>query len=155
IAIENVRLFNETKESLEQQTAISEILRVISNSPSDVQPVLDAVVERAARICEAQFADIVLADGQVMNFAASMGDIGRPEANDRSVPIDRTTVMGRSMVDRQPVHVADLQSASEEEFPRGRAMALQHGHRTILALPLLRENKALGTIVLRRKEVRP
>ncbi|HTM61637.1 MAG TPA: GAF domain-containing protein [Burkholderiales bacterium] len=145
----------ELKQALEQQTAISEILRVISNSPSDVQPVLDAVVERAARICEAQFADIVLADGAVMNFAASIGDIGRPDSSDRTVPIDRTTVMGRSMVDRQPVHVADLQSASEKEFPRGRPMALQHGHRTILALPLLRENKALGTIVLRRREVRP
>ena len=155
IAIENVRLFNETKESLEQQTAISEILRVISNSPSDVQPVLDAVVERAARICEAQFADIVLADGPMMNFAASIGDIGRPKASDRSVPIDRTTVMGRSMVDRQPIHIADLQSASEAEFPRGRAMALEYGHRTILTIPLLRESKALGTIVLRRREVRP
>src|SRR5438046_2622725 len=80
-------------QTLGQQTAISEILRVISNSPSNVQPVLDAVVERAARICEAQFADIVLADGPAMNFAASKGDIGRPDSSDRTVPIDRTTVM--------------------------------------------------------------
>src|SRR6266850_787449 len=155
IAIENARLVNETKESLEQQTAIGEILRVISGSPSDVQPVLDAVMERAARICEAPFADIVLADGAVLHFAASTGDVGRPDASDRTVPLDRTTVAGRSIVDREPVHVADLQSASEAEFPRGRAMAQQFGQRTILAVPLLRENKALGTIVLRRREVRP
>jgi signal transduction histidine kinase/putative component of toxin-antitoxin plasmid stabilization module len=155
IAIENARLVNETKESLEQQTAISEILRVISGSPSDVQPVLDAVMERAARICEAPFADIVLADGAVLHFAASTGDVGRPDASDRTVPLDRTTVAGRSIVDREPVHVADLQSASEAEFPRGRAMAQQFGQRTILAVPLLRENKALGTIVLRRRDIRP
>ena len=155
IAIENARLVNETKDSLEQQTAISEILRVISGSPGDVQPVLNAVVERAARICEARFVDIVLVDGAVMHFAASMGNIGRPDASDRNVPIDRTTVMGRSLVDRKPVHVADLQNASEAEFPRGRAMAVEYGHRSILAVPLVREDKALGTIVLRRQEVRP
>src|SRR6266850_207316 len=138
IAIENARLVNETKESLEQQTAIGEILRVISGSPSDVQPVLDAVMERAARICEAPFADIVLADGAVLHFAASTGDVGRPEPSDRTVPLDRTTVAGRSIVDREPVHVADLQSASEAEFPRGRAMAQQFGQRTILAVALLK-----------------
>ena len=144
------------KQTLEQQTAISEILRVISSSPSDVQPVLDAVVERAARICEAQFADIVLADGDRLHFAASLGEIGRPASTDRSHPLNRLTVMGRSIVDRQPVHISDLQDVSaESEFPRGRAMALEYGHRTILAVPLLRENKALGTIVVRRREVRP
>jgi len=113
------RSAGERDESLERETAIGEILRVISASPSDVQPVLDAVMERAARICEAPFADIVLADGAVLHFAASTGDVGRPDASDRTVPLDRTTVAGRSIVDREPVHVADLQSASEAEFPRG------------------------------------
>jgi GAF domain-containing protein/sensor histidine kinase YesM len=153
IAIENVRLFNETKESLEQQTAISEILRVISSSPGDVQPVLRAVAERAARICEAKFADIILVDGQAMRVAAAIGDLGRPRSGE-TVPLDRTTVMGRSIVDRTPVHIADL-LASGEEFPLGRKLALEYGHRTILAVPLLREAKALGTMLLRRTEVRP
>jgi signal transduction histidine kinase/putative methionine-R-sulfoxide reductase with GAF domain len=154
IAIENVRLFNETKESLEQQTAISDILRVISSSPSDVQPVFDAVAERAARICDAQYVDIVvLADERNMRIAAGVGNIGRTASNE-TVPLDRTTVMGRSIIDRIPVHVADLLEEGDE-FPRGRELALRFGHRSILAVPLLRENKAFGTILLRRTEPRP
>jgi signal transduction histidine kinase/signal transduction protein with GAF and PtsI domain len=151
IAIENVRLFNETKESLEQQTAISEILRVISSSPADVQPVLDAVAERAARICEAEFADIILVEGNSMRVGAAIGDLGRPI---EPVRLDRTTVMGRSIIDQAPVHIADLQNAGEE-FPLGRELARKYGHRTILAVPLIREKQALGTILLRRREVRP
>jgi GAF domain-containing protein/anti-sigma regulatory factor (Ser/Thr protein kinase) len=153
IAIENVRLFNETKEALEQQTAISEILRVISGSPSDVKPVLHAVAERAARICGAQYADIVLVEAQGLRVAASMGDIGRTGVTE-IVPLDRTTVMGRSVIDRIPLHIVDLLTQGDE-FPRGRAMALEYGHRTILCVPLVRENTALGTIMLRRTEVRP
>ena len=154
IAIENVRLFNETKDSLEQQTATSEILRVISNSPSDVQPVLVAVAERAARICAAQFVDIVLAEGEMLRFAAGIGAIGRPRATE-PVPLDRKSVMGRSIVDRATVQVADLQNAPESEFPLGQLLARKYGHRTILAVPLVREDRVLGTIVLRRTEVRP
>jgi GAF domain-containing protein/anti-sigma regulatory factor (Ser/Thr protein kinase) len=153
IAIENVRLFNETKEALEQQTAISEILRVISGSPSDVKPVLHAVAERAARICGAQYADVVLVEAQGLRVAASMGDIGRTGLTE-IVPLDRTTVMGRSVIDRMPLHIVDLLTQGGE-FPRGRAMALEYGHRTILCVPLVRENTALGTIMLRRTEVRP
>ena len=154
IAIENVRLFNETRESLEQQTAISEILRVISDSPSDVQPVLDAVAERAARICAAQIADIVLADGRTMRVAASIGNLGRPGGSE-PLPLDRNSVMGRAIVDKTVVHVADLQNAPDGEFPLGRTLARKYGHRAILAVPLLREGRALGTILLRRAEVRP
>ncbi len=152
IAIENVRLFNETKESLEQQTAISEVLRVISGSPADVQPVLDAVAQRAARICEANVSDIILAHGAGIRVAATVGKLGRPLGE--IVPLDRTTVMGRSMVDRGIVHIADLQS-EVQEFPLGCELARKYGHRTILAVPLMREGRALGTILLRRGEVRP
>ena len=152
IAIENVRLFNETKEALDQQTAISEVLRVISNSPADVQPVLDAVAQRAARICEADVSDIILADGAGIRVAATVGNLGRPLGE--IVPLDRTTVMGRSMVDRGIVHISDLQSETQE-FPLGSELARKYGHRTILAVPLMRENRALGTILLRRGEVRP
>ncbi len=155
IAIENVRLFNETKEGLEQQTAISEILRVISNSPGDVQPVLDAVAERAARICGAQVSDIVLKEGSSMRVHASMGMLDRPSAT-VSMPCLRSSVMGRSIVDRAVIHIPDLQHESHEvDFPFGRQLALEYGHRTILTVPLVREDRALGTIVLRRREVRP
>jgi GAF domain-containing protein/CheY-like chemotaxis protein len=154
MALENARLFDETHESLEQQTAIAEILRVISDSPGDVQPVLDAVAERAARICEAQIADIVLVEGDRLRVGASIGELGRPASVDE-VPLDRSSVMGRSIVDRLAVHVADLQAVPESEYPLGRKQARMYGHRTTLAVPLLRENRALGTILLRRTEVRP
>jgi GAF domain-containing protein/anti-sigma regulatory factor (Ser/Thr protein kinase) len=153
IAIENVRLFNETKEALEQQTAISEILRVISDSPTDVMPVLRAVAERAARICEAQYVDTLLVDGNVLRQAACIGEIGRPEGETR--PLDRTTVMGRAVIDRVPVHIEDLLNARQDEFPLGRELAAKLGHRTTLGVPLLREQQALGVILLRRTEVRP
>jgi signal transduction histidine kinase len=152
IAIENVRLFNETKESLEQQTAISEILRVISSSPSDVKPVFEAVAERAARICDAKVVDIVVPEGDKMRVAATVGDLGRPSG--ATVALDRSTVMGRSIVDKATVHVADLQNAGEE-FPLGQQLAHKYGHRTILAVPLVSGSNALGTILLRRAEVRP
>ena len=152
IAIENVRLFNETKEALERQTAISEILRVISSSPGDVKPVLDAVAERAARICEARVVDIILREGETLRYAATLGDLGRPLGE--VIPLDRTTVSGRSIVDGLSVHVPDLQSA-EEEFPLGSRHARKYGHRTILAVPLVREGCALGTILVRRMDVRP
>jgi GAF domain-containing protein/anti-sigma regulatory factor (Ser/Thr protein kinase) len=160
IAIENTRLLNELRqrtddltESLEQQTAISEILRVISNSPSDVQPVLNSVAEHAARICEAQIVDIVLVKDNALRTAAAIGHGDRFRAGE-SVPLDRSTVMGRSICDLQPVHIADLLEAGDE-FPLGRDYAIRFGHRTILAVPLIREGRALGTIIVRRTEVRP
>ena len=157
IAIENTRLFEaeqqrtrELTELLEQQTAISEILRVISNSPSDVQPVLDLVAEHAARICEAQIVDIILAENDNLRTAATFGPLGRPPG----VPLDRSSVSGRSICDRQSIHVADLQNAGDE-FALARELAIKFGHRSALAVPLIREGRALGTILVRRTEVRP
>ena len=140
-------------EALEQQTAISDILRVISNSPSDVQPVLDSVAEHAARICEAQVVDIAIVDNEVFRIAASFGELGR-QSREESLPLDRSTVTGRSICDLEPVHVADMQNAGDE-FPLGRELAIKFGHRTILSVPLIREGRALGAILVRRTEVRP
>ena len=167
IAIENARLLNELRqrttdltertadltEALEQQTAISEILRVISNSPSDVQPVLDSVAEHAARICEAQVVDIAIVDNEVFRIAASFGEFGRLSIGE-PVPLDRSSVTGRSICDLQPVQVADMKNASDE-FPLGREFAIRFGHRTTLSVPLIREGRALGAILVRRTEVRP
>ncbi len=152
IAIENTRLFNETQAALERQTATSEILQVISGSPTDVQPVLQAVAERAAKICQAQFVDIILRQGESIRGVAVFGDLGGPTGE--PMPLDRTTVMGRAIVERTAVHVHDLQQA-QAEYPRGSQLARQHGHHTTLAVPLLREGRALGAILVRRTEVQP
>ncbi len=150
IAIENVRLFNETKEALEQQTATSDILRVISSSPTDLQPVLDAVSESAARLCEATDAVILLVEGTQLRAAAHHGQIFRDALD---LPANRESAVGRAVVDRAPIHVADLQAA--QEFPLGQRLARRDGTRTVLATPLIREAVAVGAILIRRGEVRP
>ena len=152
-AFEVAQLKRELHEALEQQTAISDILRVISNSPSDVQPVLDSVAEHAAHICEAHVVEIAIVDNEVFRIAASFGEAERLSRQE-SVPLDRSTVTGRAICDLQPVQVADLQKAGEE-FPLGRELAIRHGHRTTLSVPLIREGRALGAILVRRTEVRP
>ena len=160
IAIENTRLLKELRqrtddlsESLEQQTAISDILRVMSSSPGDVKPVFASVAEHAARICEAQIVDVLIVEGDKLHYAAEFGEFGRI-LHGETAPLNRDSVMGRSICDKQPVHVADLQSA-DHDFPLGREFALALGHRTTLAVPLIREDRALGTILVRRAEVRP
>ena len=99
IAIENVRLFQELKEALEQQTATSEILGVIARSPTDIQPVLDTIAENAARVCNANDASIRLAEGNMLRLAAHHGPI--PMFAAAELPIDRDSVVGRALVDRQ------------------------------------------------------
>jgi hypothetical protein len=134
------RLTRERDEALKQQTAISDILRVISNSPSVVQPVLDSVAEHAARICEAQVVDILIVDNEVLRFVASFGESGRL-SRDEPVPLDRSTVTGRAICDLEPVHIADAQNASDE-FSLLRELAIRFGTRTILSVPLIREGRA-------------
>ena len=167
IAIENVRLFTELQEknralenshaqiteALEQQTATSEILRVIARSPTDLQPVLDAMAESAARLCAAYDASILRLDGNVLRSAAHYGPIPTNSPG-LPVPVIRGTVNGRAVLDRQAVQVADLQ-AEVEEFPEGSMFARELGHRTLLSVPLLREGNAIGTIGVRRTEVQP
>jgi GAF domain-containing protein len=152
IAIENVRLFQELKESLEQQTATSEILGVIARSPADLQPVLDAVAESAARLCEATDASILRVDGDVLRLAASYGSL-LPIAEQR--PLNRATPSGRAIIDRQTIHVRDLQEQLDEFPQRARIRGLQGGLRTVLATPLYRERTPIGAILIRRTEVRP
>jgi len=148
IAIENVRLFNETKEALEQQTATSEILGVIASSPTDIQPVFDVVAENAARLCDADDVIIHRVEGDVLRLAASYGD--QPAAGDRA--INRQSVRARAVVDRKTIHIHDFQEV-EAEFPGSET--LQRGYRTVLAAPLVREGVPIGVVVIRRPEVRP
>jgi signal transduction histidine kinase len=158
IAINNVGLFEEVQarnrelsEALEQQTATSTILRTIAASPTDIQPVLDAVAESAARLCEAHDALIAMKDGESLVFQAHYGPIAG--ATD-SLPIDRDTVTGRAMLEGRPIQVDDILQAAEE-YPGSHAIAVREGQRTMLAVPLLRETDAIGAMLIRRLEARP
>jgi signal transduction histidine kinase/DNA-binding response OmpR family regulator len=137
-------------EALEQQTATSEILGVIAASPTNIQPVLEAIAESACRLCEAYDSAIFLCEGERLRARAHHGPISILGGG----PIGRGWVTGRAFVDREPVHVHDLQGAAGE-FPDGSERALRLGHRTTLGIPLLREDEAIGTLLIRRAEVRP
>jgi signal transduction histidine kinase len=143
----------ELSEALEQQTATGDILGVISSSPTDVQPVFDAVAASAARLCDAMDAAIFRVDGDALRLVAHHGGIPAISVGD-AMPGGRGTVTGRAVVDGQTVHVDDL-AARAADFPAGGAYARASGHRTTLAVPLMREQTAIGAILIRRAEVRP
>src|SRR5262249_31812580 len=153
IAIENVRLFNELKESLEQQTATSEILSVIASSPTDIQPVLDVVAENAARVCGATDTRIFRIEGNMLQLAASYGTV--PRGLERGLPLSRGTVNGRAVLDRKTIHVHDVVAELETEFPESKPFQQLVGFRTVLATPLLREGVPIGVIFIHRTQVRP
>ena len=150
IAIENVRLFNDTKEALERQTATAEILRVISSSPTDMQPVFDTIVHNAARLCDAFDATLGLADGDEFVQRAHHGPIEAVLA--ARYPL-LGTVSGRAILEARVIQVENLAEASD--YSVGRQLAQRVGYRTTLIVPLLREGVAIGFIGLRRTEVQP
>ena len=152
IAIENVRLFNETTEALEQQTATSEILRVISSSPTDIQPVLDTVAECAARLCGSSDVEIFRRDGDRLRLVAHHGLIPTGPVGEFTLPLVRGSVNGRATLTGQTVHIADVQTEANE-FPVTSEFSRQQGSRTQLVVPMLREGVAIGTISLRRTAV--
>jgi GAF domain-containing protein/CheY-like chemotaxis protein len=155
IAMENTRMFTETQEALARQTALSEVLRVISSSPTDIQPVLDVLVESAARLCAASDTSIQLVDGDALQVAAQHGMLtGKSDLGVR-VPLERQSVTGRAVLECQSIHIPDLFAAPDAEFAWAKAFAKKAGYHTMLAVPMLRKGVAIGTISLRRNEVSP
>ena len=169
IAIENVRLFTELQvknqalteahaqvtESLEQQTATSEILRVIASSPTELQPVMEAIAENAARVCGAPDSGVFLLEGEqgsaVLRAVARRGSLVRAVLMGEPVPVTRDTVGGQVVIDRRTIHVEDI-LAAEAEFPITVSRLNRGGSdiRTMLATPLLREGTPLGVIFVNR-----
>ncbi len=140
----------ELTESLEQQTATAEILRVISQSPTDVQPVLNVVVSAARRFCGSEDAMIILRDGGHVSVGGHEGPI-KKYAGARW-PLDRNTVMGRAILDGQTIRVGDVTALDETEFGGALALARDLGWRAAAAAPMLREGGAIGCVLLRKPE---
>jgi transcriptional regulator with GAF, ATPase, and Fis domain len=141
-------------EAMKQQAATSEVLRIISNSPTEIQPVLDAIAEHAARLCGANNAVIFRLEGNSLRLVASYGKLPTTSHARKPVPANRDTVLGRATCDRRTIHVHDL-AAQDSEYPVGSRDAKREGHRTTLATPLLREDTPIGVILVRRMEIRP
>jgi two-component system, NtrC family, sensor kinase len=159
IAIENAQLFEEVRaktrdlqEALVHQTGSANILKVIASSPTDVKPVLEAIVGSACELCNADDAVVHLREGQDLRYGAHHGTL--PVGFMRHA-ISRDFVAGRSVLDKIPVHIHDVLSGEGDDFPEAQRMSRQPGLRTILSAPMLRESECIGAIVLRRKEVRP
>jgi signal transduction histidine kinase len=161
IAVENVRLFTELQgknqaltESLDQQTATSEILRVIGDSPTDTQPVFDAIVRHAARLCDAAFSGLALADEELLMLPAAHGLSDTDSAKFLvafPIRLGRDSVSGRAILDGRTVHVAD--QAADPAFAGNPGQRV--GTRTIVAVPMLRHGRAIGAVSAWRREVRP
>ena len=150
----DLQLKQRLAEALEHHAAISDILQVISNSPGDVKPMLNAVAERAAKLCGAADATILLAEEEKLRSAARFRDTPGALEVGEFIPLTRGSVTGRAVIDCTVTHVEDLAKASEEEFPVGRELQRRLGHHTALSVPLMRKGRAIGAIGLWRMEAR-
>jgi signal transduction histidine kinase/HAMP domain-containing protein len=145
----------ELTEALEQQTTTADILRVISSSPTDLQPVMEALVESAARLCEAQNAQIFQTEDNLMRLVARHGPVRSTLEAGQARPLTRGSVSGRAIVDRAVLHVIDLLSETDREYPDIAPAIHRESIRTTIGVPLLRKGVPIGSITAFRTEVRP
>src|SRR5262249_25313139 len=154
IAIENARLLNELRESLQQQTATADVLKVISRSTFDLQTVLNALIESAVRLCDADMGAVSRQQGDAYRLVAGFGH--PPELisfmENHSIEISRGTISGRAVLERRIIHIPDVQADPEFTFLEPNRIA---GIRTMLGVPLLREGAPIGVMNLQRTSVRP
>jgi signal transduction histidine kinase len=145
----------ELDEALSRQTATSEILRVMAGSPTDLRPILDTVAENAARLCGANDALIFLVENGFLRHVARYGFIvTAQQPGELGPPVDTDSVPGRAVVQGETIHVEDLRTVADE-FPQAKTRGIPQGVRTSLAMPLLREERPIGVILIRRDEVHP
>jgi len=151
---EVAQLVRERDQALEQLSAASEVLKIISSSPGDLRPVFDALAENAARLCHGFDVYVQLREGNLVRYVAHYGGvIPTSPVVGGTRPLTRDLIIGRAMLEARLIHLLDLQAESEE-FPEGSAIARRDGYRTIIAVPLMREGYAIGTIAVRRAEAR-
>jgi signal transduction histidine kinase len=154
IAIENTRLLNELRQSLQQQTATADVLKVISRSTFDLKSVLQTLVESAGRLCEADFAMITRQKDGVLFFAEAYGYSPEFIEYVRTLPVERGrgTATGRALLERRAIHIADV--LADPDYTWAEAQSLG-GYRTVLGVPMVREGVPMGVLTLTRSEVRP
>ena len=164
IAIENTRLLNELRESLQQQTATADVLKVISSSPGELDPVFQALLENAVRICGAKFGNLFLREGDALRVVALHGAPQAYVEERQRNPVIRPgpkTTLGRAMTTKQPVQIADIQNYKPDSSDdtgagtTGVKLVKLAGARTVLAVPMVKESELVGAIVIYRQEVRP
>ena len=154
IAIENARLFNETKEALERQTATSEVLRVISSSITDAQPVFDVIAERAARLTGAHYGMVFRFDGEMIHIVSSFGvDEGGVAAAGEAFPMPpgNGSITAQAVRDARVTQTADVLQLADDAY-KTRHIAQAVGYRSVLSVPMLRDGRVIGAITVMRPQ---